>query len=522
MELYGVIGFDGLLISYEELNLKCGRMTFRKILKSLTVTEKHTHGKPKGSPLIVKHGYQYIRDKIAFPRIKYRSFINYKMIKDVIYDPMYLNYLTGINYFKPHIMSMPLYEYQNDIVNYLIKYFNNINEICYLQMDTGLGKTRIALALVNALKCSTLIIVPTIAIGYQWIEECNALFPTMTYFFYHNIMNKRDTENFDTLAYDIVIVVINTFCKKDFTFLEGYGFMIYDEAHEYYTTCNSKALWNQTKYVLGLSATPSDRPDELDSYVSIHLGKPILAEKITNIKNVMFKVNVKCINYRGSIEYTDTILTERGTTSSILTIGNIIQDPIRIMLIVDEVNRLYQLGHGIFVFAEHRNFLDVIKESLLQYYTTDDITIEDEEKEKESNDNISILRGGISNSDYTEIKKKGSHIILTTYGYSRRGISITEMTALIMASPRRNGLKQIIGRILRRGSDESIVRQVIDIVDINTCLKSQYYDRKKIYIDRKYEIETEDVPKLDDDNTIKPTKDVTKTKNVNIFDIIYE
>jgi hypothetical protein len=55
------------------------------------------------------------------------------------------------------------------------------------------------------------------------------------------------------------------------------------------------------------------------------------------------------------------------------------------------------------------------------------------------------------------------------------------MTALVRASPRRNGSTQIDGRILRRGSDESILRQTVDIVDINTGLRSQVTDRRKAY-----------------------------------------
>ena len=60
------------------------------------------------------------------------------------------------------------------------------------------------------------------------------------------------------------------------------------------------------------------------------------------------------------------------------------------------------------------------------------------------------------------------------------------MTALVLVTPRRNGMRQIIGRILRRGSDENIVRQIVDIVDVCTVLKGQFAERKKIYKERKY------------------------------------
>ena len=94
---------------------------------------------------------------------------------------------------------------------------------------------------------------------------------------------------------------------------------------------------------------------------------------------------------------------------------------------------------------------------------------------------ISVLRGGITKQTFNDARDAKAHIVLTTYGYSRRGISLPDMTALILVSPRRNGSRQIIGRILRRNSDEGIIRQIVDIVDVHTVLKSQSSERIKIY-----------------------------------------
>jgi len=62
------------------------------------------------------------------------------------------------------------------------------------------------------------------------------------------------------------------------------------------------------------------------------------------------------------------------------------------------------------------------------------------------------------------------------------------MTALVLASPRRHGCTQIFGRILRRGSDESIRRIIVDIVDVCTGLRGQVNDRKKAYNIKNYPI----------------------------------
>lgn len=482
----GIINSYGLSISYDKFLIKSGGKTnANKILKSLTIVEKAGFGKPKGSPLIIKRAYIIQKGTIIFPRIKAPVFLKHGLI-----DSIKIEYKNEPRRINEHEITMPLYDYQEGIINYLIndrfsqESIEKGSAICYLQMDTGLGKSRIGCALVNKLQYPALIVVPTIAIGHQWIDEFHELYPNMTVGFYHNsdkIMVKPNT-------HDVTIIVVNTLNKKDSSFINGYGIIIFDEAHEYYTTCNGKILWlAQTKVVLGLSATPLERPDELDKYILLHLGTPIYAKDIVNVASVKFTGNVKCINYYGCPKYSENILTDKGTASSILTIGNLIKDPCRIQLIIKEVKRLYSEGHGIFVFAEHRDFLDILKTHLIDY----NVTVEDDTEVDEID--TSIFRGGIHKSDIQRAKDlsktRGSHIVLTTYGYSRRGISLTEMTAIVMATPRRNGLKQIIGRILRRGSDESIVRQIVDIVDVRCNLRNQYFDRKKIYVEKGYPIE---------------------------------
>jgi hypothetical protein len=67
---------------------------------------------------------------------------------------------------------------------------------------------------------------------------------------------------------------------------------------------------------------------------------------------------------------------------------------------------------------------------------------------------------------------------------------------------------QVLGRILRRGSDESIVRQVVDIVDVRTGLKGQAADRRKVYRAKGYPISTVrvswDAADLADDGAAAP------------------
>ena len=289
---------------------------------------------------------------------------------------------------------------------------------------------------------------------------------------------------------------------------------------------------------MGLSATPLERPDGLDKYITLHLGDVIYPKDIPHfdVSGVNFQANVKIIEYEGADPHCETILTPSGTISSIMTINNILNDPYRLKLVVNEILILNNIHltedgaahglirddleepkkHGIFVFVETRDFIIKLKEALIAEMDESEIYAPEIDNPFETDifnklnfplypkdeppasiettlgeafvkglemtaTPISILRGGVTKEDFENTKKCKSHIVLTTYGYSRRGISLPDMTALILVSPRRNGSTQIIGRILRRNSDEKIIRQIVDIVDVHTILKSQVNERLKTY-----------------------------------------
>jgi hypothetical protein len=68
------------------------------------------------------------------------------------------------------------------------------------------------------------------------------------------------------------------------------------------------------------------------------------------------------------------------------------------------------------------------------------------------------------------------------------GKSIPKMDAIILATPRRRKSRQYIGRIFRLGSNYDITRKIVDIVDWATPLKSQWYQRKLYYDEKKFPI----------------------------------
>ena len=500
----------GFSISKSKFEKKCGSIS--KLTNKLTIT-KSSHIKnirPKevhafkwedanGNDLRPKGEY------LRLPICKLEYFMNNKITDNI-------KWAGGEKLSEPRIVSnynchinQPLYDYQEVAVNYICenRFSNesvkNKKSQAYLEMDTGLGKTRTAGGCIAKMKVPTLIVVPTEAIREQVMDELNAMMPNLIIGKY--IAAKKNKPGPET--HDVVIIIVNTLRKQNISFLSGYGMLIIDEAHEYSSPSSINVLWlAQTKYVLGLSASPEEEENPLSGIVKFFLGNVIYSEDIPgfDIGDVNFDGVVKEISYSGHPNYITDIYNNSGVFSSMETIGLIINDPYRLKIIVEETFWLYNLHntkyakeyglgngkeHVIIIFAEHRKFLSVIGNALCKKFSPDEIEIPEigdkpnDNEEIKFKEKMQILMGG---SGKNAVKKANDRrIIVTTFAYSRRGVSIKNATAAIYATSRRGGFKQITGRNLRRGSDESILRIYIDIKDVETRLKKQSEGRMKIY-----------------------------------------
>lgn len=384
-------------------------------------------------------------------------------------------FLTPQAFVTVDIPNDQLAPYQHCVVNKIIKSLGPDYGEALLQMDTGMGKTRVACYLINNYCMKSAVVVPTKHIANQWVEEFKKLAPSLNTNLY---TNKQGEEPMG----DVVIIIINTACKKSGMFFSQFGLTIFDEAHELTSTTRKNVLWAASgcRYLLGLTATPQNTGFGLLPYLESHLGKVIYAKELDGFEASVkkFKVSVKVDNYEANnTEYTEPLLNKVGVINTMGTIGNMIRDPNRNKRIVTHIEDLYKRGHNILVFAEHREHVDDIKKELLQdsrVVSPSDLLIEDT--------STTILKGGATPE--TIKQAYSSRVIITTYSYSRRGIDYSHLDALVLATPRKTGLEQIVGRILRYSGNEQKERIIIDIVDIQTVFRSQFKERKKIYINK--------------------------------------
>lgn len=554
--IYATAGRQGLVIPLAAFRARIRQVTgsttlLDRIYGTLTVTEKVHAGRPRGAAFrATRKAYVATRETLTVPRIKAGPLLSIRVKGRLLLDgvraqpagpppagaevpadnrPLPMPRRIDEERLEP---AQPLYDYQEAAVDHLCGDAGPFGAasvaahsgVVYLQMDTGLGKSRVGCAVIARCGEPALIVIPTVAIGEQWIDEFKTLFPEMKVAIYHNPPKGSKKVPPSPATHDVIIIVVNTFRDKEPSFMEEFGTVILDEAHEYHSPQNSRALWlAQTHVVLGLSATPEERPDGLDKYVHLHLG-PVLYPKAIpgfDVNAVNFRGEVRVVEYAGHPEHCVTATTPAGTMSAILTISNIVKDPARVRLVAAEVARLYRLHetappeelarlglgprpasaatpkhpagevrrHGVFVFAELREALPAIRDALSRLVGAENVLAPELDPETKAEPiPVSILRGGAKAGAVNDARAARSHVVLTTYGFSRRGISLPDMTALVLATPRRNGSTQVLGRVLRRGSDESIVRQIVDIVDTRTGLKGQIADRRKVYKAKNYEL----------------------------------
>jgi len=489
--------FVGTLTKYGLVFEKCdliarlgGADHYEKFLRVHTVKENVVPGKFNMFAVKTLKPYKIEGDLIIFPKR---------------FAALFGAVIQKLNILPHSHVELPSYEPSITFTNYQQVAISHVSETlpsihaAYIKLGTGLGKTILGLGLIMNMRMKTMVVTPTIAIAQTWLDDAVLTCPELKIGMY----DKKTTN-----AFDVVVIIVNTFCKQEEMFLDGYGMVVIDEAHEYHSPTRMDSLWlaQAAPYIVGLSATPDSASHGLDKIVYKFLGKPI--DVITlpgcEVPDVSFTVKIKAIKYHGDPQYSGRVLTKGGTVSTVLTIGSMVRDASRMNLVVQEIRRLRSEGHGVMVFAEIRSYVAEIAKELAKY-ELGEIELQTDTTEasgtvvvnKEaavineagtSGEKCSILQGGITSEQLASTKKAGAHVVLTTYGYSRRGVSLVEMTSLVLATPRKSNTIQIIGRILRRGSDMTKVREIVDIVDVNSGFQTQFTERNKIYSSQHYPV----------------------------------
>ena len=357
------------------------------------------------------------------------------------------------------------------------------------------GKTYIAMDIISRINKKTLIIVPNTYLLNQWVELLTMYFPENTI---GTLYGKKHKDG------DIIVAIINSASQSDefkvadelsdsmpiMDLFRSVGVVILDESHMYISNVFRKVFYRiHSKYIIGLTATPSERKDKQDFIHTCNVGPVLDAETIPNYQkaNDQFISDVHIIKYNAPEQYTTIRVNQHGILDYNFILNNLIEDPYRNQLIIDSIYSLMEKELNVYVFSDRRQHLEKLFHLMEVYGKTKKSTCTVSVPELQLSS--TILYGGCKDNEI-ETAKKMSNVIFTTYQYSGTGVSIIKMNGLILATPRKSNMTQIINRIFRLGSDQLQKRIIIDIVDNRTKIKNQYYKRKEAYIERECDIIT--------------------------------
>ncbi len=369
-----------------------------------------------------------------------------------------------------------------------------------LNLLAGMGKSYVAMDIIGQMKLKTLVVVPNTYLLEQWVTILREYFPTAKI---GTLYGKHKEDG------DIIVGIINTVsdlqemavCEKrplpnvgktlKFTkvktivaiddIFKQVGLTIFDESHMYVSKEFRKVfrrIWS--RYTLGLSATPDIREDKLDIIHQMWLGPILQADTLEgfNASQDTFESDAHLVEYHALNEHCKFNVRDDGIIDYASIVEAIVNDPHRNTMIVEEIVTLMEKGYFTFVFSDRRSHLEHLYDLLEIRLAGQNATLELPESDRKV-----ILYGGSTEQTINKAKQL-STIILTTYAYSSTGVSVVRMNALVLTTPRRSNMKQIINRVFRLGSDQTIKRMIVDFVDAKLPLKKQVTERVKAYKER--------------------------------------
>ena len=365
-----------------------------------------------------------------------------------------------------------LRDYQDNIVDKYVKYVNEIGG-GLLEIDTGLGKTVIALNILTKINVKALIIVHKEFLMNQWIERIEQFIPEAR-------VGKIQGSKIDIEDKDIVIGMLQSISMKDYDcdVFNSFGITVIDEVHHMGAEVFSQALYKVvTRYMLGLSAT-MDRKDGLTSVFKMFIGPIVHTEKRKQENN---NVLVRRIDYRvDDAEFNEIKHNFRGDVCYSSMIGKLCAYNRRSEFIINLTKALFKENKNqqILILGHNKNLLKYLYDSFTHYKV----------------ETVGYYLGGMKQEHLKQSEEK--KIIIATYQMASEGLDIKSLTTLLMVTPK-SDVVQCVGRILRSKHENPMV---IDIVDQHDLFKRQFYKRKKFYNEQKYLIENTSNIKLEEND----------------------
>ncbi|GAB6259326.1 helicase-associated domain-containing protein [Peribacillus sp. N1] len=270
MDHFGALEFS---IKEDHLMLTARTKELIETIKEIQSIKTKIIDNPDPTNLVFKARYRTEIKKILFK--------NNLFVKDIIYkfgDPLELKCTFG-----------PFYDYQLQAVNEYLTFNHQAGGGGTIIMPPNSGKMFIGLKLIEELKTSTLIITKDKYKVEKWYKEIIE----------STDLSEQNITIFERSGTDLKPITIGTYetLSRHIDELEGFGFIIYDEAHNLPTPTHELTADIRATNKLALAATLA-RSDENGILVYALVGPRWYEISYPSLVNRNYQVPVNCIEVK--------------------------------------------------------------------------------------------------------------------------------------------------------------------------------------------------------------------------------
>lgn len=461
MGLIGVLDCAGCTVDDHALRRLLGPK-YKTLLGKLTFVHKPFIGPPvTAKTYYITHG---TTSQITLPREVGFALLDGGVVSELLVD-LPVGHPTAFN------LDVELMANQVAVVEWLMTHKFNTARLdegrgcALLDMPPSTGKTITAAALISRVGQRALFIVLNRKLQLQAARELASVLPDNV------VETPCGVEEFREVYADVVVCIVNTALALTSDDFKQFGMVVVDEVHMFCSEARRELFWKiNTRVTLGMSGTTSHNRFGFDPIYKKHLGEPVVACNLPGFRvdAIRYDVSVAAIKYFGAAEQ---IIGATGYTDFGAMLGQFINDAQRNKLCVELIKKLLddtQHKRYIIAFSDRLSHLRVIANMLGAAVNIFD-----------DNGFVASMTGG-STTEELDVAND-ARVVLTTYGFSGTGLNIQHLNSMVLMTPRKNGMLQIAKRITRTGSDTTIPRKIYDIIDSNTTIRKQFYQRCNAY-----------------------------------------
>ena len=397
-----------------------------------------------------------------------------------------------------------LLDLRNDQIRAEKEYLQQVNYCiypkCIIQLPTGKGKSILALHIAQKLKQRTLILVHKDDLVVGWTKDIKLCFGDSVDVGLIKAKSRK-------VGSQITIATVQTLSRMSEEelklFTNNFGLVVQDECHHVGLNIFNIIDKFNSKYKLGLSATPK-RSDGLDFVFDIYFGgicyKHIITEDDEDIcgcevrvldsnhKYNPFVFENQIFNYHDfepeelpdNVLFLKDIPHEERPRTPFLTIDNdVVKSPKTKIMVCKKIIEHYKQGHSIIALFTQKEHINLYYRHLCRYIPKDQI----------------ILYYGDSKEKSEVMMKKAEDkevlVTLATYAKATEGTNVKswEVEFLVSSLNNAKNVEQATGRVRRR-KEGKLNPVIIYDVRYSECysLSSHYETRRTVYRKLKYNI----------------------------------